>query len=452
MINDFLNPIGGYIMNKQRISGFQWAIMIFIFFIIAYAAPIILKDLQSTISLKTFVFDLSAIAPFIAALICIIVFSKRKTQLSGLKLTIDLKVIERILLAFILPLIIFLIAMISFNIFADSFVLLQTEDLSVSITAIILGQLVMAFLIEFGFRSYLQNIIETKMNTFFASIIVGLLYSIWNINMAFSLEYTLYGLLYTFAFSMIIGELIRATKGRTIFIATIFHAAMSFGLVFLFNEELGSVFAMKVIALSTSAVAVVYILLSIIIRAILYFFTKRSLDEVDSNNYLDHVSEDSETAQADDSNEDTLESDNSTTNVHTHSGDSEHSETATSQTGRATDNHVNSHDANSKPSTEHVNDTDTEKNHRQTQHDDSRNNIIDENTPQTIENNDVQDERQHVETQVNGAVENSTEKAQVETSSPKHDDSSTSEPTIQQQNKKRQRSPFKLKNKHDHRR
>lgn len=168
-------------------------------------------------------------------------FSKRKTQLSGLKLTIDLKVIERILLAFILPLIIFLIAMISFNIFADSFVLLQTEDLSVSITAIILGQLVMAFLIEFGFRSYLQNIIETKMNTFFASIIVGLLYSIWNINMAFSLEYTLYGLLYTFAFSMIIGELIRATKGRTIFIATIFHAAMSFGLVFLFNEELGSV-------------------------------------------------------------------------------------------------------------------------------------------------------------------------------------------------------------------
>src|SRR5699024_6556174 len=114
-------------MNKQRISGFQWAIMIFIFFIIAYAAPIILKDLQSTISLKTFVFDLSAIAPFIASLICIIVFSNRKAQLSGLKLTIDLKVIERILLAFILPLVIFLIAMVSFNIFADSFVLLQAK-------------------------------------------------------------------------------------------------------------------------------------------------------------------------------------------------------------------------------------------------------------------------------------------------------------------------------------
>src|SRR5699024_9910416 len=81
-----------------------------------------------------------------------------------------------------------------------SFVLLQTEDLSVSITAIILGQLVMAFLIEFGFRSYLQNIIETKMNTFFASIIVGLLYSICNIIMYFCLEYIFYFFLYIFFF------------------------------------------------------------------------------------------------------------------------------------------------------------------------------------------------------------------------------------------------------------
>ena len=53
---------------------------------------------------------------------------------------------------------------------------------------------------------------------------------------------------YTFAFSMIVGELIRATNGRTIYIATLFHAAMSFGLVFLFSEEIGDLFSMKVIA------------------------------------------------------------------------------------------------------------------------------------------------------------------------------------------------------------
>ncbi|MEP9852499.1 lysostaphin resistance A-like protein [Staphylococcus aureus] len=281
-------------MNTKRIPGFQWAMMIFIFFIIAYTAPIILKDFQSTISFKTFVFDLSSIAPFIAALICLIVFRHKKAQIGSLKLSIGLKVIERIILALVLPLIIFIISMVCFNVFADSFVLLQQEDLSVSIPTIIIGQLIMAFLIEFGFRSYLQHIVETKMNTFIASIIVGFMFAIWNINLTFSFEYTAYSFLYYFAFSMIIGELIRATKGRTIYIATIFHAMMSLGLVFLFNEELGEVFAMKVIALSTSAVAVVYLLITLILRTILYFFTKRSLDEVDENNYLDHVNETSE--------------------------------------------------------------------------------------------------------------------------------------------------------------
>ncbi len=345
----FLNPIGGYIMNTKRIPGFQWAMMIFIFFIIAYAAPIILKDFQGTISLKTFVFDISSFAPFIAAIICLLVFKHRGTQLGSLKFSISLKVIERIILALVIPLIIFIIAMICFNVYADSFVLLQTEDLSVSIISIIIGQIIMAFLVEFGFRSYLQHIVETKMNTFIASIIVGIMYSIWNVNISFSFDYAIYSFLYSFAFSMIIGELIRATKGRTIYIATIFHATMSFGLVFLFNEELGDVFPMKVIALSTVAVAAVYILLSIIVRAILYFFTKRNLDEVDDNNYLDHVNETSENdAQIDDVDvdEDSVQDENKT---NTSTSDSSKSTTAAS--GVAVANRT-THDSDQQPHTD----------------------------------------------------------------------------------------------------
>lgn len=335
-------------MNTKRIPGFQWAMMIFIFFIIAYAAPIILKDFQDTISLKTFVFDISSLAPFIAAIICLLVFKHRGTQLGSLKFSISLKVIERIILAFVIPLIIFIIAMICFNVYADSFVLLQTEDLSVSIISIIIGQIIMAFLVEFGFRSYLQHIVETKMNTFIASIIVGIMYSIWNVNISFSFDYAIYSFLYSFAFSMIIGELIRATKGRTIYIATIFHATMSFGLVFLFNEELGDVFPMKVIALSTVAVAAVYILLSIIVRAILYFFTKRNLDEVDDNNYLDHVNETSENdAQIDDDvDEDSVQDENKT---NTSTSDSSKSTTVAS--GVAVANRT-THDSDQQPHTD----------------------------------------------------------------------------------------------------
>merc|ERR1712126_481975 len=90
---------------------------------------------------------------------------------------------------------------------------------------------------------------------------------------------------------MIVSELIRATNGRTIYIATLFHAAMSFGLVFLFSEEIGDLFSMKVIALATTAVGLIYIILSLMIRAIFYKKTNQSLDEVEPNNYLDHVSD-----------------------------------------------------------------------------------------------------------------------------------------------------------------
>ena len=116
-----------------------------------------------------------------------------------------------------------MIGMYSFNTFADSFILLQTSDLSVSLITILIGHILMAFVTEFGFRSYLQNILETKMNTFFASIVVGIIYSIFTANTTYGLEYAGYHFLYTFAFSMIIGELIRATQGRTIYIATVFH-------------------------------------------------------------------------------------------------------------------------------------------------------------------------------------------------------------------------------------
>lgn len=124
---------------------------------------------------------------------------------------------------------------------------------------------------------------------------------------------------------------------------------MSFGLVFLFNEELGDVFPMKVIALSTVAVAAVYILLSIIVRAILYFFTKRNLDEVDDNNYLDHVNETSENdAQIDDVDvdEDSVQDENKT---NTSTSDSSKSTTAAS--GVAVANRT-THDSDQQPHTD----------------------------------------------------------------------------------------------------
>lgn len=282
-------------MKNNKISGFQWAMTIFVFFVITMALSIMLRDFQSIIGVKHFIFEVTDLAPLIAAIICILVFKYKKIQLAGLKFSISLKVIERLLLALILPLIILIIGMYSFNTFADSFILLQSTGLSVPITHILIGHILMAFVVEFGFRSYLQNIVETKMNTFFASIVVGLMYSVFSANTTYDTEFAAYNFLYTFSFSMILGELIRATKGRTIYIATTFHASMTFGLIFLFSEEIGDLFSIKVIAISTAIVAVGYIGLSLIIRGIAYLTTRRNLEELEPNNYLDHVNDDEET-------------------------------------------------------------------------------------------------------------------------------------------------------------
>ncbi|HFD6496025.1 TPA: CPBP family intramembrane glutamic endopeptidase SdpC [Staphylococcus aureus] len=282
-------------MKNNKISGFQWAMTIFVFFVITMALSIMLRDFQSIIGVKHFIFEVTDLAPLIAAIICILVFKYKKVQLAGLKFSISLKVIERLLLALILPLIILIIGMYSFNTFADSFILLQSTGLSVPITHILIGHILMAFVVEFGFRSYLQNIVETKMNTFFASIVVGLMYSVFSANTTYGTEFAAYNFLYTFSFSMIVGELIRATKGRTIYIATTFHASMTFGLIFLFSEEIGDLFSIKVIAISTAIVAVGYIGLSLIIRGVAYLTTRRNLEELEPNNYLDHVNDDEET-------------------------------------------------------------------------------------------------------------------------------------------------------------
>ncbi|HFE7947985.1 TPA: CPBP family intramembrane glutamic endopeptidase SdpC [Staphylococcus aureus] len=282
-------------MKNNKISGFQWAMTIFVFFVITMALSIMLRDFQSVIGVKHFIFEVTDLAPLIAAIICILVFKYKKIQLAGLKFSISLKVIERLLLALILPLIILIIGMYSFNTFADSFILLQSTGLSVPITHILIGHILMAFVVEFGFRSYLQNIVETKMNTFFASIVVGLMYSVFSANTTYDTEFAAYNFLYTFSFSMILGELIRATKGRTIYIATTFHASMTFGLIFLFSEEIGDLFSIKVIAISTAIIAVGYIGLSLIIRGIAYLTTRRNLEELEPNNYLDHVNDDEET-------------------------------------------------------------------------------------------------------------------------------------------------------------
>lgn len=67
-------------MKNSRISGFQWAMMVFVFFVITMALSIILRDFQASIELKDLFFDIKDLAPFIASLVCILVFKYKKNN------------------------------------------------------------------------------------------------------------------------------------------------------------------------------------------------------------------------------------------------------------------------------------------------------------------------------------------------------------------------------------
>jgi hypothetical protein len=63
-------------------------------------------------------------------------------------------------------------------------------------------------------------------------------------------------LLMTIALSIIMGELLRHSKGNHIFISTAFHALINIGLLLFFSEEDGDVYAMGTVAVVSTAVSI----------------------------------------------------------------------------------------------------------------------------------------------------------------------------------------------------
>lgn len=81
----------------------------------------------------------------------------------------------------------------------------------------------------------------------------------------------------------------RGTGGRSIYVATLFHASMTFAKVFFFSEEIGDVFSMKVLAYSTASVAIVVVVLGLIMRL---FSPRKKGEDDDTPMLMDTTTED----------------------------------------------------------------------------------------------------------------------------------------------------------------
>ena len=66
----------------------------FCIFVVTMALSLILRDFQASIGIKRFVFSINNLAPFIAAIICIIAFKNKRTQLAGLNFLLILELLN----------------------------------------------------------------------------------------------------------------------------------------------------------------------------------------------------------------------------------------------------------------------------------------------------------------------------------------------------------------------
>ncbi|MDQ2956032.1 MAG: CPBP family intramembrane metalloprotease [Actinomycetota bacterium] len=99
---------------------------------------------------------------------------------------------------------------------------------------------------EVGWRCLMQPLLERRYSTLRSSVIVGLLWGCWHIQVfARGGVYTTGFLIATVAMSIMVGVTI-GQRGHNLVLASVFHLLINLGLLFLMNEENGDVMAMVV--------------------------------------------------------------------------------------------------------------------------------------------------------------------------------------------------------------
>jgi len=124
-------------------------------------------------------------------------------------------------------------------------------DLSAPVLLIVVAQFVGACGEEIGWRCFLQPFLQTRMGAVASSVVVGLLWGVWHVQV-FAVGPAFAGafLLATVAMSIFLAVLLREARGNNLLIAASFHTLINLGLLLLMDEENGSVPAMTTFAVA----------------------------------------------------------------------------------------------------------------------------------------------------------------------------------------------------------
>jgi uncharacterized protein len=100
------------------------------------------------------------------------------------------------------------------------------------------GMLIGAFGEEFGWRGYLQRLLEQKQNALVAAMLTGLLWGVWHVgNYQYGVFYLVFFLFSTIGNSVVLAWLLRKTNFNVL-LATLFHLSLNIGYYVFFRDVL----------------------------------------------------------------------------------------------------------------------------------------------------------------------------------------------------------------------
>lgn len=194
------------------------------FYGLTFVFTIILAIIQEAAGLDAEKIILPQLGPGIAAVVMIVWFRNDNLTISIAPKRVPF---SKYLVAFGLPLLVATLLFLIYSQFIQSLTISFPQP--ASLTIMLGGMLLGAFGEELGWRSYLQNLLDKRLNGMAAFLLVGILWGLWHVgNYQNGVLYMLFFILATIGYSATMAWLFRDNDYNVV-LAGLFHFAISLG-------------------------------------------------------------------------------------------------------------------------------------------------------------------------------------------------------------------------------
>lgn len=244
----------------NKIKKLKMVLIVLVYYLVTLFSAGLFGLIQPDSGIPTEVIQLTQFGPTLGVIIVMLLFGRRSLHIaSGFRFNSN--TLCRLLIVLVSIVFVFAIAVGWYRVWGVSGDFVHPSDLTNPFWLIIIAQFIGAAGEEFGWRCFLQPFLQTRLKVLNASLLVGLLWGIWHVGI-FSEGFMFAGLfiLSTVSMSVFLGELLSRAKGNHLMLAVSFHALMNLGMLLLFDEENGNLFAMATLAGSVMILALSFLL------------------------------------------------------------------------------------------------------------------------------------------------------------------------------------------------